>query len=281
MVFLNGTFMPKSQAWISPDDRGFLFADGIYDVIRSVNGRLFEAEAHLERLARNAADLELRLDNPSALLDVAERLLRDNGLRSGDAAVYMQVTRGAAKRAHAYPDPPVSPTIYVTVFQFERRRRWHSEGIAVLTVPDTRWARCDIKSVSLLPNVMAADRAHAAGADEAVFVRDGVVLEGAHSSFFAVIGGEVATAPLSNYVLPGITRAVVLKLARAEGIPTTERPIFEHEIPAAEELFLTGTTTDVAPIVRWNGTTVGSGTPGSVARRLQGALFARLDAETG
>lgn len=277
IVYLSGCYLPKHEAVISPDDRGFLFGDGIYDVIRAVDGRLFETAGHLARLTRNAQDLKLPLPDPEALLTVAQTLLAENGFVEGDAAVYLQVTRGVAPRQHAYPTPPVAPTVYVTAFAFERRRRWHEEGIRVLTVADTRWGRCDIKSVSLLPNVMAVEQAHTAGADEAVFVRDGLVLEGAHSSFFAVVDGTVTTAPLSHAILPGIIRALVLDLTREMGLPVAERALPEADLARAEELFLTGTTTDVAPIVVVDGRTVGTGRPGPVTLQLQRAYFERLD----
>lgn len=271
VVYWNGSYIPKGAVSVSPDDRGFLFGDGIYDVIRAVDGGLFRASDHLERLRGNAAALALD-DSHLDVLTVARELLAQNGLERGEATVYVQLTRGVAPRSHAFPDPPPPPTSYVAAQAFERRRTWQERGIRMVTVPDVRWGRCDIKSICLLPNVLAVERAKKAGADEALFVRDGVALEGAHTSFFGVIDGSVVTAPLSNQILPGITRRAVLDLARDLGIPIGEAPIRVAELPRAAEAFVTGTTTDVSPVVAIDGRSIGSGSPGPVTRALQEAL---------
>lgn len=270
-VYLNGAFVPKAEARISPDDRGFLFGDGVYEVIRAYRGRLFEVKAHLERLARGLAAIRIAGVDATALGPAAEELLRCNRLSGADAAVYLQVTRGVAPRGHGFPNPEVPPTVYAAAGPF-RVKADPSVGIAVITTPDTRWARCDIKSVALLPNCLANQQAQEAGATEAIFVRDGVALEGSHTSFFAILDGVVRTAPKSNYILPGITRDVVLELCRAHGIPAEASPIFLDELSRAGELFITGTTFEVMPVVRADGRAVGDGKPGPVTRRLY-ALF--------
>lgn len=277
IVFLNGEYLPKEAVRISPDDRGFLFADGIYDVIRVVDGRLYRRDAHVSRLRSNAADTGLALDDAEALVGCAERLLAANGLERGQATLYIQVTRGVAVRTHAFPDPAVPPTVYAAAAAFTPRPERHERGIAAITVPDIRWARCDIKSVSLLPNVLAAERARRAGAVEALFVRDGVLLEGAHSSCVAVIDGALLTAPLSNYILPGITRHAVLGFAHRLGLPVREAPVFVERRAAIDELFICGTTTDVTPVVTLDGRPIGRGEPGPVTRKLQEALEADLE----
>lgn len=276
LVYVNGDYLPKDSVRISPDDRGFLLADGIYDVIRVVGGRLYRRDAHERRLRSNAADIGLGLDDAGALVDSAERLLGRNGLEAGQATLYMQITRGVAVRTHAFPDPPVPPTVYAAAAAFSPRPELQERGIEAVTVPDIRGARCDIKSISLLPNVLAAERARQAGASEALFVRDGVLLEGAHSSCFAVIDGTLVTAPLSNYILPGITRGAVLGFAGRLGLPVREAPIFADRVGEIHELFICGTTTDVTPVVRLDGRLVGSGVPGAVTRKLQAALAADL-----
>lgn len=270
-VYFNGAFLPKDEVRISPDDRGFLFADGLYEVVRSYDGRLFELDAHMRRLSSGLEAVRITGVDVPALREVISRLLELNDLASGDATVYMQVTRGAAPRVHAFPDPEVPPTVYAEPRRFTQRAD-PAVGVSVITVPDVRWARCDIKSVALLPNCLANQRAREAGAIEAVFVRDGVALEATASSFFAVFGGEVRTAPATNYILPSITRAVVLRICGDEGIPALETPVLVDELGEANELFLAGTTLEVMPIVSVDGRPVAGGVPGPIARKL-GTLF--------
>ena len=268
IAFHNGTFLPKHEVRISPEDRGFLFADGVYEVARAYRGRFFELAAHLARMADGLRALGIAGGGDlHGLGDKFVALLQHNGLAEADALVYCQVTRGVAPRTHYFPDPAVAPTVYAEARAFQPKAD-PAAGIGVITVPDTRWARCDIKTVGLLPNVLANQQARAAGAGEAVFVRDGVALEGSASSFFAVIDGEVRTAPASNYILPSITRRVALEICAAEGIPFRETPIFLEELATAGELFMAGTTLEIMPVVRVDGRPVGDGAPGPVARAL-------------
>jgi D-alanine transaminase len=271
LVYFNGSYMPKDQVRISPDDRGFLFADGIYEVARSYGGRFFELGAHLQRMRNGLAALAIDGVRAESLEDVFTTLLERNGLGREPATVYAQVTRGASPRTHFFPDPPVAATVYAEAKPFTPKGD-PAKGAAVITVPDTRWARCDIKTVGLTANCLANQRAHAAGALEAIFVRDGVALEATASSFFAVVDGEVRTAPASNYILPSITRGVVLRICAREKIPHRETPVYLDDLARASELFLAGTTLEVMPIVTVDGKPVGSGRPGPVAQRL-GALF--------
>ena len=270
-VFFNGAYLPKDEVRISPDDRGFLFADGVYEVCRAYEGQLFELDAHLRRLANGLDALEIGGVDVSALSPVFRELLTRNGLGGAAATIYLQITRGAAPRTHAFPSPAVGPTVYAEAKPFAPRAD-PAVGAAVITVPDTRWARCDIKTVGLLPNCLANQRARAVGAIEAVFVRDGVAIEATASSFFAVVAGEVRTAPASNYILPSITRAVVLRLCDEEGLPHRETPVFIEDLARASELFLAGTTLEVMPVVRVDGRPVGAGTPGPVATHLSAAF---------
>lgn len=270
-VFFNGVYLDKDEVRISPDDRGFIFSDGVYEVVRSYGGRLFEFDGHMKRLADGLHALEITGVDVDAVRTVFPQLLRRNGLEDGEATVYLQITRGAAPRRHAFPDPPVTPTVYAEARAFAPRAD-PKRGVAVISVPDTRWARCDIKSVGLLPNCLANEQARRVGAIEALFVRDGVVLEASAASLFAVMGGAVRTAPLTNYILPSISRAVVLRICRAEGIPLAERPVFQAELATADELFLAGTTLEVMPIVTVDGQPAGGGRPGPITRRV-GALF--------
>jgi D-alanine transaminase len=277
IVYLNGRYIPREQASIDVDDRGFLFADGVYEVIHSYEGHLFQMDAHLQRMEHGLRFLHIAVDDmPGSLLqamrEVAERLLAENGLTSGEATVYIQITRGSAPRTHGFPPAGTPPTVYAAATQYIPRRDQAEQGIAAILVSDTRWARCDIKSVALLPNVLARQRAIEAGAADAIFVRDGVALEGTSSNFFGVFNGEVLTAPKTNYILPGITRDVVIGLCADIGVAVREAPILEHQLGEAEELFLTSTLTEIRPIVRLNDRPMGAGTPGPVTRRIQQAF---------
>ena len=186
LVYLNGRFMPRAQATISIEDRGFLFGDSLYEVIRSYRGFLFEQEAHLRRLQNGLQALQIEMPEFSRLGDIATQLLHENGLAEAEATLYFQITRGApAQRKHAFPEPPVAPTLFVASNPLQPNPSWAEKGIAVITISDTRWGRCDLKTTNLLPNVLANQRAHEENAEEAVFVRDGVVVEGSHARIFA------------------------------------------------------------------------------------------------
>lgn len=277
LVYWCGGVLPKSDVRVSPDDRGFLFGDGVYDVIRVVEGRLFRAADHLERFQRGAAALRIEVGQLD-LVAIARELLARNDLDTGEATVYMQLTRGVAPRTHAFPRPAVAGSLYVVAQPFTPRRASLEEGVSTITVPDVRWGRCDLKTIGLLPNVLAAEQAAEVRAGEALFVRDGVVLEGAHTSFCAVLSGELVTAPLSHKILPGITRRVVLELAKRLGVPFREAPIVRAELSGATEAFVMGTTTDITPVTSIDARAVGPGTPGPVTRQLQEALADALAA---
>ncbi len=269
IVYLNGDYVPADQAKISVDDRGFLFADGVYEVVRVYGGRAFRMVAHLDRMAHGLDDLEIELPSLDELDDVVEKLLDDNELRSGDAKVYLQVTRGCAPRMHAFP-PDCVPSVFAAASKLTPHPdRFFADGVDAITLADTRWSRCDIKSIALLPNVLANQRAHAAGAFEALFVRDGIVLEGSHSNLWAVFDETLVTYPACNYILSGITRDEVFDIAEAEGIAAGEGLIPEERLLDADELFLSGTTTEIMPVVRVDGVEVGAGRPGPVTLRLQ------------
>ncbi len=272
IVYLNGQYVPRERAFIDVDDRGFLFADGVYEVIHSYEGHLFQMEAHLQRLEHGLRALRIAIDDARAMREVAEQLIVENGLTSGEATVYVQITRGSAPRTHAFPPVGTPPTVYVAAKQYTPQRDQAEEGITAILVPDPRWVRCDIKSVALLPNVLARQRAIEAGVADAVFVRDGVALEGTSSNFFGVFNGEAVTAPKTNYILPGITREVVIGLCADIGVPVHETPILEHQLGEAQELFLTSTLSEIRPIVQLNGHPVGTGIPGPVTRRIQKAF---------
>lgn len=270
-VYLNGQFLPYEQATISVEDRAFLLADGIYEVIRVYGGRPFEMEGHLNRLARSARELKLPAPDLDEIGRVSLELLRINNL--SDATIYIQVSRGAyAPRTHAFPTGPVTPTLLVIARSFKANAAQWETGIKAVTVPDQRWARCDIKSVSLLPNSLAKQAATEAGAQEAVFIKDGYAIEGSSSNFMAVLDGEIRTYPSCNYILSGITRNVVLDVARKLGYKVREEGILTTALGRCTEMWVTSTTQEVMPIVSLDGQVVGDGRPGPVAQALLKAM---------
>ena len=272
LAYLNGEFVPRDEARISVDDRGFLFADGIYEVVRVHKGRTVAMREHLLRFEAGLRALQIDFGDVAGLADVARKLMEENGHDEGEATIYFQITRGTAPRIHAFPQPAVKPTVFITTRRFPGYPDdFFLDGVEAITVPDDRWARCDVKSISLLPNVLANQRAHAAGAFEALFVRDGIVLEGSHANVFAVLDGRLVTYPACNYILNGITRMQVLALAQELGIPGGEGFLPYARLFEAEEIFLSGTTTEVMPVVRVDGRKVFDGEPGPVTRKLQKA----------
>lgn len=275
IAYLNGRYLPKDQIHISPDDRGFLLADGAYEVMRAYGGRLFRAGEHLARLARSLHELGIGGLDATALGQVAERLVHDNDLTRGDATVYIQVTRGAGSRSRPFPDPPLRPTVYAVASAFVPPVAQQQAGVEITLLPDIRWSRCDIKSVALLPSVLAGQRARELGVEEAVFVRDGAITEGTHTNVAALIDGTLVTPPRSQYVLAGVTRQAVLELCRELGIPFDEFPILEPWLARAQECLIMSTMIEVMPVIAIDGRPVGDGLPGPVTRRLQQA-FAEL-----
>lgn len=271
-VYLNGTYMDAAGATVSVDDRGFLFADGVYEVIRLYRGKPFAMDAHMRRLDQGLEALQISTEPVAGLPAIVKRLITDNELGSAEATIYIQITRGAAPRKHAFPHD-VQPTVFVAAKPFKLHPpEFFTAGVGAITVPDVRWARCDIKSISLLPNVIANNAAHERDAFEALFVKDGVVIEGSHSNVFGVLDGTLITYPSCNYILTGITRDLVLRLARDLGIPTREGALPFDRIDDAEEIFLSGTTTEVMPVTTLDGRAVGKGAPGPITLRIQAAF---------
>lgn len=277
-VYLNGEYVAHERAVISVDDRGFVFGDGIYEGIRAVDGRLFEWQAHADRMIDGLAGI--RIDVPAervaGLHGVCERLLRDNDLTTGDAFLYLEVTRGAAPRVHAFPPAGTPPTVFASATRLARRPDRQHAGVQTITYDDLRWMRCDWKTVNLLGSVLARQAAVEAGAFEAILVRDGVVTEGASSTIFAVVDGVLRTHPLGHRVLPSVTRKVVMACIAEASLPVREQAITLAELRRAEELLLCGTTNNVTPIIAVDGHPVAAGTPGPITARLRDALDARL-----
>lgn len=266
-VYLNGQFLPYEQATISVEDRAFLLADGVYEVVRVYSGRPFCLEPHLKRLARSARELQIPEPDLAKLERVSFELLSLNNL--SEATIYIQVSRGAYNpRTHAFPASEIKPTVLAIARSIKGNQEMQAAGVQAITVPEQRWARCDIKSTSLLPNVMAKQKAAESGAYEAIFVRDGYAIEGSSSNLFGVLDGEIRTYPLCNYILGGITRDVVLDLARKSGYPVREEGVPVDALHRCTELWVTSTTSEVMPIVMMDGRPVGDGRPGPVATAL-------------
>jgi len=277
IAYVNGRYRPLAGEAIALEDRGYQFADGIYEVIKVLAGRPRDLERHLDRLERSLAALEIAPPmSRAALRSVLHETLRRN--RLPDALLYVQVTRGTAPRNHAYPRQ-ARPSLVVSArkpsFPGARERE---EGVGVITLPDLRWGRCDIKSISLLANVMARQQAAAAGRREAWLIdQAGNVTEGSASNAYIVDQeGRLVTHPLSERILGGITRSVVLELARADGIPVVERPFSLAEAREAREAALSSTSSLLLPVTAIDERTVGNGHPGTVVRRLMTLYDAHL-----
>ena len=264
---VNGQFMPLAEATVSVEDRGFQFGDGVYEVIRTYRGRPFELEAHLARLERSAQALDL--PQPYSRSQWTQYVLE--GIKRAaypEAKIYLQITRGVAPRDHAFP-AHAAATVVMTIREFHAlSRQIQDTGVSAMVIDDIRWGRCDIKSVNLLANVLARQQAKQARVFETILVKDGRVTEGAVSNVMAVQGGVVITAPEGPLILSGITRAVVLELARKDGIAVQERAITRTDLFCVDELFLTGTTVEVVGVVKVDDKVIGTGRPGPITQRL-------------
>lgn len=277
LIYLNGEYLDYNAARLPVDERSMQFADGIYEVALIWDGQYVDLDRHLARLERSAAAVEMSLPlSGSEIRAVAEELLRRDGRRQG--ALYLQLTRGVAPRDHRFPDPAHVPGTCIAYLKDSPvDEQAMTQGVGAITEPDLRWLRCDVKSVSLLPNVLARQHAEVRGVREAIFIRAGVgVTEGSATNIWIVRHGTVVTAPESNWILSGITRGVVLELAGQEKLPVAERFASQEELMQADEAFLTSTTSFVTPIVGIDGEKVGDGTPGPVTSRLQELYMQRL-----
>jgi D-alanine transaminase len=267
---LNGEQMPLADVRVPAQDRGFLFGDAVYEVLRVYQGRAWMLEEHFQRLARSLAAIRIHGVDLGRLRQRALDTIAAGPFL--EATVYIQITRGSAPRAHAFPAQATPlELIYVQEFHdpYLQARR---DGAALLSYPDIRWGRCDIKSTNLLANVLAMQAAKEAGCLEALlYLPDGTVTEGTHTSFFGVLDGKLLTRPNSNAILPGITRGLILRLAERSRIALQEHVLRRDDLKRVSELFLTGTTSEVLPVVRVDGKPIGDGKPGPITRRLQEA----------
>ncbi len=269
IAYLNGKFLPKIDVRISPDDRGFLFADGIYEAIMWYRGNFYDMESHIARMKRSLKELKIRWPEEDSFPSVAKQLIRLNDLEHQTALVYLQVTRGVAPRNHSFPSPDVSPTCYSFARSISPDRNEIENGINVLLKNDIRWGRCDIKSIALLPNTLSFQEATESGCRECIFIRDGVFTEGTHSNIFFVIDGILYTHPESYHILSGVTRKNIIRIARESGITVTEKAASEADTENISEAFLTGSVSEVTPVIRLGNNIVGNGLPGPVTKMLQ------------
>lgn len=270
-VYLNGEYLPSEEARVSVTDRGFVFGDGVYEVIPVYGGRLFRLEQHLHRLARSLREIRLDVSlDAHGWRRCLQTLVARNG--NGDQSVYIQVTRGPAPRDHAFPKD-VRPTIYCASSPLKPLPADLAEnGVAAITLDDIRWQRCDIKAITLLSNILLRQQAIDQGAVEAILIRDGVITEGAASNLFIVRGGVLVTPAKGPFLLPGVTRDLVLELAAANGIPFEEASFTPGVLRHADEVWLTSSTREILPVTRLDQRLVGDGKPGPVWRQMM-ALY--------
>lgn len=277
IAYLNGAYLPIEQAQVSVLDRGFLFGDGVYEVVPVFGGRTFRMAEHLRRLENSLR--AVRIENPLSHArweSIVGELIERNG--AGEQVVYMQVTRGVATRRDHIPVPPVVPTVFAMSYPVVRDNH---KPVAAVTVEDIRWQWCDVKAIALLANVLMRMDAAEEGAYEALLVRDGLVNEGAASNVFVVKDGVVATPPHGKCLLPGVTRDLLVELLPGHGIECQERVIGRSELDTADEIWVTGSSREIAPVTSLNKRAVGTGEPGPVWRRAVGIYEAFRDAAIG
>lgn len=267
-VFLNGQFIERTLAKVDIEDRGNVFGDGIYEVIRVYKGQPFTLEEHLQRIMQSGEKIRLNMPyDTEQMSTIIKQLISENSLDLG--IVYVQITRGATSRQHAFPGDDVPATFFAYTKPLKRPSEQHNNGVKAKTEEDIRWLKCDIKSLNLLGNILAKQNAVHNGCFEAIFVRDGFVTEGSSSNIHIVKNGIVKTHPANNLILNGITRLVMLKQCEKINIEVEESPFTEIELLAADEVFLTSTTSEIIPIVEVDGQKIGNGIVGPMTKKLQ------------
>jgi len=271
IVYLNDKYIPLDEARISVLDRGFLFADGVYEVIPIYYGKPFYKQQHLGRLQKSLQGIYMQLPfSQQQWYEIFDNLIKKNKATQGNYHIYLQVTRGvASSRGHTFPDS-IKPTVFIAVNKSTKVLPYQElcHGKTVITAPDIRWSDCYIKSISLLPNVLLSQQAKSAGCEEAILIRDGYALEGASSNLFMVKNNTLITPPLSPYILGGITRDIVIELARKNEILCEEQQIPESELINADEIWITSSTREIYPIVKLNNKPVGNGKVGPVWEKM-------------
>lgn len=269
-ILYNGDYLTKDEIAISFEDRGYYFGDGVYEVFRIYNGKIYEKEAHLHRLQRSAAGIQLTLPHSlEQFAQMIEQLKEKSQIEEG--TLYLQVTRGIAPRSHLFPEQ-ATPTVLAYCNEVQRPLKKMRNGIHAITLPDIRWLRCDLKTLNLLPNTLAKQTAAERGVDEAILHRNRTVTECSASNLMIVKNGTIITHPANELILHGITRQVVLRIAEQIDIPYQEEPFSVDDLHQADEVFITGTTVEIMPITVIDSAHVGTGTPGPIVRQLQEAF---------
>jgi D-alanine transaminase len=277
IAYVNGRYVPHREARVHVEDRGYQFADGIYEVVAVSHGRFVDLEPHLDRLERSLRELRIAMPTTRAALVVAmEEVVRRNRVRDG--IIYVQMTRGVAPRDHAFPARARTQVVMTAKSTRPHPAKYEEDGVKAVTVPEIRWERCDIKSISLLPNVLAKQAAREGGAYEAIFVTaDGVVTEGSSSNAWIVTrDGKLVTRALTNEILGGITRQTLMDIAREEGVEVEERPFTLEEARQAREAFVTSTTSYAMPVTQIDDTVIANGKPGTICRKLRQSYIAYM-----
>lgn len=268
-AFFNGKYLSKNEIRISPDDRGFLFAEGIYEVVRWYEGFFYDMNSHMARLKRSLNEVGIVWPEIDSFPEIARQLIRLNSLENSQAIVYLEVTRGAADRTHSFPVPPVTPTVYAFAKDFIPENSGMEGGVGVMMKEDIRWSRCDIKSVALLANTLCYQEALDKGFFECAFVRNGLITECSHSNIFFVIHGVIYTHPESEYVLSGVTRKNILRIANQAGMAVRIEPVSEKSLSNVQESFLTNTSGEITPVISIGDHIIGNGQPGPLTRILR------------
>jgi D-alanine transaminase len=272
IVYLNNNYISTEDASVSPFDRGFLFADGVYESIRTYNKKLFQYHDHLERLKRSLTEIKINFDDFNSIEKVIYALIEKNKIKN-EALVYLHITRGFyIPRQHKFPNANTDPTVFIFTTDLRLKKNTPINGIKVILQEDLRWLRCDIKSTSLLPVVLANQKAFEVDAEEAILVRNGLITEGTHTNFFAVKEDTVFTAPLSNLILDGITRKVVLELCHQLKIKVNEEHIHKNELKNYNEFFITSTTKEITPVVQIDDWKINSKRSYAISKKLQSAF---------
>ena len=277
LILFQDRLMEREGAVVDIEDRGYQFGDGVYEVIRVYNGQFFGFKEHLERLVRSTAEIRMELPMPIEKIEqMLTELVKVNGLKTG--IVYLQVTRGAATRTHHFPQQ-IKAVLTAYTREMERPLDQIKKGIHTVLTDDIRWLRCDIKSLNLLPNVLAKQEAKDKHCAEAIFHRGDTVTEGSSSNVLIVNGRELQTHPADNLILNGITKRKVFELAEEIGIRVKERTFTVDELLSADEVFITSTTSEISPVVQIDDTIIGDGKPGTITRQLQDAFERLLPSE--
>lgn len=269
IVYFNGKYLPLDDVKISPFDRGFQFSDGVYEVIRTYNGKLFEFKSHIKRLKYSLNELNINYEKIDEIEFIINNLADQNKISEKDFYIYIQITRGEQfSRKHNYEEN-LTPTIFINISELSDINIQKDKGVKVILERDIRWSRCDIKTISILPASLANTRALKSGSYEAVFYRDNLITEGSHTNFFGIKDEVVYTAPKSNFILEGVTRNIVIELCKKNNIKIVEDYIRLEQISAFDEFFLTGTKTEITPVIQIDNHLVKDGSIGKTTKLIQ------------